>query len=739
MSYWKEDIRNINHLDEGHGRCFPPYISTIKSDYTIPTSKPNLAFELRIRPSHYTASCCTLVLSGLPLTLTAFRLTAEVTQEAMIFTIVPTLLAWSLLTSNLAAARDHPGLLDGLGKVIPWKRFENIAILGDSYAAGIGAGKVLKGKGDAKCSRYDGAYGYVLKSLSPRKHNFQFKACSGDTSVEIKKQVDSLKDKSQNLVTLSAGGNDALLSEILRNCVVLPSNENACSKAMAASRAVIDKKLQGNIEGLLKKLVEKMKNNGVVLHTLYGTFFNSETNPCDKQSWSILNNFFLDGGGGLKMTKGRRRKLNKLVQDANAKISKAIDNVSRDNKHVKIVKVEWDDFGIKTKGRFCENKPVQKKQIFYMYGTSRPFIPSQKKKIASDSNSAGQNQHDIQKRLPDALGRVFHPTEYGHGVIASRAALALFRALAGEKVCAKRPKPKPKPGKPPGKPKQKCDTKWVSSYPFNAFDLTHKNFCRIVKRQRNPGRPVRLNVNSKGNIKTSPLTVQDPNNPGYPFSLTKRTPPPNPHTWKDITIQYTWRQTIGGRCSASCDEAYSRLARSECGHQGAKQNQMTVEGQIDVGCGVYSYSLRGPPRLVPTKPQETPKQDPPKEPAVPKSPVCYGAHQFTTKGDVSRFVQNILIAQVCGKIPRKTMKQGDKPIVFYKKVGKIPYRYAITWLHNCKSTVTQMNVLNPVKGDKASCKSLMEKSYTECKGNEGRGGYFDVGCLRYEFAPRDVK
>ncbi|EEH42138.2 uncharacterized protein PADG_06958 [Paracoccidioides brasiliensis Pb18] len=661
----------------------------------------------------------------------------------MIFTTVPTLLAWSLLTFHLAAARDHPGLLDGLDKVIPWKRFENIAILGDSYAAGIGAGKVLEGKGDAKCSRYDGAYGYVLKSLSPRKHNFQFKACSGDTTVEIKKQVDSLKNKSQNLVTLSAGGNDALLSEILRNCVVLPSNENACNKAMAASQAVIDMKLQGNVEGLLKKLVQKMKNNGVVLHTLYGTFFNSETNPCDKQSWSLFNNLFLDGGGGLMMTKDRRKKLNKLVQDANAKISKAIDNVSRDNKHVKLVKVEWDDFGIKTQGRFCENKPVEKKQMFYMYGTSRPYIPSQKKQIASDGDSAGPNQHDIRKRLPDSLGRVFHPTEYGHGVIASRAVLALFRALAGEKVCAQppkpKPKPKPKPGKPPGKPKQKCDTNWVSSYPFNAFDLTHKEFCRVVKGQSNPGRPVRLTVNSKGNIKISPITVQDPNSPGYPFSRRKRTPPPNPNTWKDITIQYTWRETIGGTCSASCDEAYSLIARSECGHQGTQQNQMTVEGKIDVGCGVYSYSLHGPPRLVPTEPRKAPKQDPPKKPAVPKSPECYGAHQFTTKGDVNPFVQKFTASKACGKVPRKTMKQGDKPIVYHEKVGQMPYRYAITWLHGCKSTVTQMNVLNPVKGDKASCMTLMKRSYSDCKGNQGRGGYFDVGCLRYEFAPRDVK
>src|SRR4051812_18970946 len=70
-----------------------------------------------------------------------------------------------------------------------WSWIKNFAVLGDSYAAGIGAGFVLKGNGDSDCSRYDRAYGMIMNQMFGAKADFKFKACSGDKSSQVLDQV----------------------------------------------------------------------------------------------------------------------------------------------------------------------------------------------------------------------------------------------------------------------------------------------------------------------------------------------------------------------------------------------------------------------------------------------------------------------------------------------------------------------------------------------------------------------
>lgn len=68
------------------------------------------------------------------------------------------------------------------------------ASIGDSYAAGIGAGK----KVDRGCSRYDLSYPYFISSderlgTAPFGRNWQNLACSGATTSDvIKKQIPAL-------------------------------------------------------------------------------------------------------------------------------------------------------------------------------------------------------------------------------------------------------------------------------------------------------------------------------------------------------------------------------------------------------------------------------------------------------------------------------------------------------------------------------------------------------------------
>lgn len=438
---------------------------------------------------------------------------------------------------------DHPGIPDGLAKAAPLSRFKNFAVLGDSYAAGIGAGEVLKGEDDKKCSRYDEAYGFVLNKLADGKPDFQFKACSGDTSADIKKQVSALKDKSQDLVTMSAGGNDALLSEILKDCIFLPTSDEKCDEALGKSRKVIDGELQGNIKSLLKLLDGKVKDGGVVLYTLYATFFNSETDPCDHQTWNMLEGI-IPIDNGMKLTKDLRRKLNKLVTDANAKIASAIKAFGGGTDRIKVMPVAWDEYAVASKGRFCEIDQKEEERLFFQTEPAG-FIPPER--------SVKKKQRDLQKRVPDSIGRLFHPTPLGHDVITTYAILALFRALAPPKECKKKEKPGPKPD-------AECEMDWASALPYNVFRSTFQDFCK--RADSNIIRPLTVTANSKGDLKPPPLVVQDPNH--YPFPPQKRTPPPNPNAYKDVKIQFTWRPTVKGACKLSCTEAFESITSSPC-------------------------------------------------------------------------------------------------------------------------------------------------------------------------------
>lgn len=91
------------------------------------------------------------------------------------------------------------------------------AAIGDSYAAGIGAGNNI----DKSCARYDSAYPNLINNqLSEQRTDidFSFVACSGAKVPAITDQANSLSG-GQQMITISAGGNDADLAGGLNACV----------------------------------------------------------------------------------------------------------------------------------------------------------------------------------------------------------------------------------------------------------------------------------------------------------------------------------------------------------------------------------------------------------------------------------------------------------------------------------------------------------------------------------------
>jgi lysophospholipase L1-like esterase len=101
---------------------------------------------------------------------------------------------------------------------------KSYAALGDSYAAGIGVGK-LRTESDAyRCSRYDGGYPERIQDTI-QAETYKFVACSGDTSKDIlEKQFKQLGDGAKfDLITMSAGGNDVGFSDVLKACILIPN------------------------------------------------------------------------------------------------------------------------------------------------------------------------------------------------------------------------------------------------------------------------------------------------------------------------------------------------------------------------------------------------------------------------------------------------------------------------------------------------------------------------------------
>ncbi|KAL8776615.1 MAG: hypothetical protein Q9194_003046 [Teloschistes cf. exilis] len=200
--------------------------------------------------------------------------------------------------------------------------------IGDSYAAGIGAGEGPGTSDDRSCSRYGDAYPHLLDDLMDnKKAEFKFLACTGAISVEIKDQAKTLTTASQDLLTISAGGNDVAFSTVLKKCVYLTGTESACDSAFDAASSLIKTQLGHNIEDLLTSALRVMKDKGVVVYTLYAKFFNAVATGCNGQNWVLFDPTSRKGTNlGLKLTTQRRERMNQMVDTANQQIRTAIAN-----------------------------------------------------------------------------------------------------------------------------------------------------------------------------------------------------------------------------------------------------------------------------------------------------------------------------------------------------------------------------------------------------------------------------
>lgn len=194
--------------------------------------------------------------------------------------------------------------------------------------------------------------------------------------------------------------------------------------------------------------------------------------------------------------------------------------------------------------------------------------------------------------IPDGYGRIFHPSVLGHTMISELVVWNMQKRQdirnggddfsdpdgnIGYDQC-----PLIQNQTPPT-----CDMNKVSEVPYNVFDdgqgnTIYGNFCNNLK-GLDPSINYGETVDSRGNPKSSSKL------------RFKRTPPPNPDSFKDYSFDLSWvPNKRSNQCTQDCNSAFSYLIESECGHAGGQSNDMTNQATIDIGCGFYSWQVNAP-------------------------------------------------------------------------------------------------------------------------------------------------
>ncbi|MDT0308700.1 SGNH/GDSL hydrolase family protein [Streptomyces sp. DSM 44917] len=132
--------------------------------------------------------------------------------------------------------------------------------LGDSYAAGVGAGDYDPASGD--CRRSAVAHP-ALWAEAHDPASFEFTACSGARTQDVLASQLGPLDRETALVSVTAGGNDAGFADTIQTCVL--RGTDACLTALAAADEYIRAALPAALDALYAEIVERAPNAEVAV------------------------------------------------------------------------------------------------------------------------------------------------------------------------------------------------------------------------------------------------------------------------------------------------------------------------------------------------------------------------------------------------------------------------------------------------------------------------------------------
>lgn len=217
-----------------------------------------------------------------------------------------------------------------------------------SSSAGIGSGSPYPNS-SAACARYDQSYPAFIQDndLMPQDPAaaFEYLSCSGATSPEILSGQASQLGTGYDLITVSAGGNDVGLSDILNACVFQWNPFRNCGDEMQATLNLIRDTLPGNLDKLYAGLADKINTGRKIYVTGYATFFDNSTTGCDNTTWS----FWFNSQNKQMLTTERRTLMNELTTATNAAIEAAVKRAGDSFEFV-----GYDQYFSVLQGRFCE-------------------------------------------------------------------------------------------------------------------------------------------------------------------------------------------------------------------------------------------------------------------------------------------------------------------------------------------------------------------------------------------------
>ncbi len=125
-------------------------------------------------------------------------------------------------------------------------------------------------------------------------------------------------------MTISAGGNDVGLVDILNDCIfgwkVVGYSSSGCDKTLANTQSLIDNELPGALDNLLTAAKAKLTpTTGRIYYTAYAQFFGSSS-QCDSVYW----NFWPLDPFKQALTADRRTQMNTLTTNVNNAVQAAV-------------------------------------------------------------------------------------------------------------------------------------------------------------------------------------------------------------------------------------------------------------------------------------------------------------------------------------------------------------------------------------------------------------------------------
>ncbi|MFZ1283930.1 MAG: SGNH/GDSL hydrolase family protein [Propionicimonas sp.] len=141
--------------------------------------------------------------------------------------------------------------------------------LGDSYAAGTGAGSYISD--GAGC--YRSKVGYPARIATASGLSLNLQACSGATVADVSgKQLGALSTASY--VTITVGGNDIGFSSVISTC--LGTNTTACTTAVAGAVSKAKTVLPSKLVSLFNAVKAGSPGGATIVATNYPRLFNGK-------------------------------------------------------------------------------------------------------------------------------------------------------------------------------------------------------------------------------------------------------------------------------------------------------------------------------------------------------------------------------------------------------------------------------------------------------------------------------